>query len=61
MCRECITTIYTTTSNSASNNTSSSYEQEKITRNPLKSLVHANQWVQTTAVIAKPVIRDKQT
>ena len=46
--------------NSTSNNTSSRYEQQKVTEELAKSPNQAQQWVRTTAIITKPVIRDRQ-
>ena len=39
---------------------SSTYKQQNLTGEPVKSPIQAKQWVWTTAIIAKPVIKDKQ-
>ena len=51
---------YMQISNGTSNDTSDTQEKQKLRGEPVKYSVQAQQWVSTTALIAKPVLGDEQ-
>ena len=58
MCKECLEIMDAFILNGTSKNTTSTHDQQILTRELVKSPVHAKQLVQTTAVITKSVIGD---